>query len=216
MVTHISPPCTTTNIIPSCHAICILFPPSVDLTIHHICRSNGFTPSVLTGTNFLPTLYTVGWNLTCNRASHQPAKPTWSSSSCPAGSLERSGTRSRSWFWPPWCRWRTRWRWRGNLCVAERRTGTALRDARRKILWNARRLEMIVFDRSNRFSVVITLSLFGLCCCEGQQFQGWFSLFPKLMVRLFGWHHPGNSKQQWFLMFLTCAATRNSLSQVAY
>lgn len=102
-------PGTTSNTIPSCHAICIPSPSCVGLTIHHICRAMGLPDQfwLLLISNFLPMLCCPspgGWNLTCSRVSHQRAKPIWNGSSCPAGSRERSGTHSRNWFWPPWCR----------------------------------------------------------------------------------------------------------------
>lgn len=147
------------NINPSYPAIFIFFS-SVDP--QYICWGNiSQMPIFLSTTamnlfwlvlicNYMPLLccrFQRGCSLTCSRASHQTATSVWSNSSCPAGSLERSGTHSRSWFWPPWCRSHTWRHWRGNLCVSETQTGTDLKGTKSTEgkYYDRLQLETIVF-----------------------------------------------------------------------
>lgn len=101
--------CTSTNIIPSFNAKCILLDIQIRVIGRAVVLLIVFWVELIS--YFLPLILCpspTGWNLTCDRVSHQPAKSAWSSSSCPAEIQERSGTRSRSWFCPPWCRSHTR------------------------------------------------------------------------------------------------------------
>lgn len=132
-----------------------------------------------------------GWNLTCNTVIRQPAKSTWSSSSCPAESREHSGIRSRSWFWTPQCHSHTRSHWRGNLGVSERQTRTALKDKGTKNL-----LERLIFWTDSAWTV-----LFGRHCYKGQQIEGWLSLHIMLTARLSRLQCPETSQFLWLVTF---------------
>lgn len=198
-MTHISPLVPPPTPFP--HAICILFL-LCQPTIHYMALPNLFWLELIS--HFLPMRRRPsprGWNLTCNRVSRRTAKSTWSSSSCPAGSRERSGTRSRSWFWPPWCRLRTGWRWRGNLCDAGRQTGTALKDTRGNMLCNSRRLEM--FHPPNWSSMAVRLSCLAYVAVKVGSVSFVF-ICVTLMALWDGRQHLGNRIQQWFIMSLAC------------
>lgn len=86
--------CTSTRTsTPPRHRICI-----------HMVKDQQFDPVCIDSELVSQSLPVRGWNLTCDRVSHQWAKTSGSSSSSPAENLVRSGTRSTNWSWLPWCR----------------------------------------------------------------------------------------------------------------